>query len=92
MFLAWNTAGHDPEAFGRHTPCRLKLIMEASVRRREREHDERMHHAWWAGVIAKSAKTPELQTLLISRRREPDSPNRVVAALRAWLGAPPKKD
>lgn len=51
-----------------------------------------MHLAWWSGVIAKSEKTPELSTLLIGRRREPDSPDRLVAALKAWLGAPPKKD
>lgn len=51
-----------------------------------------MHHAWWAGVIAKSAKTPELDHLLISRRREPDSPDQLVAALKAWLGAPPVKE
>lgn len=66
--------------------------MNGAARRREREHDERMHLAWWSGVIAKGSKTPELPSLLISRRSEPDSPDRLVAALKAWLGAPPKKD
>lgn len=93
MFLAWIAAGFDPDAFGRQTPRRLRMIMDGTAQRRDREHDERMHLAWWSGVIAKGAKTPDLSDLMIAaRRREPRSPEQLWASLREWLGAPPKKE
>jgi hypothetical protein len=89
LFGRWLEQGFAPDSFWIQTPRRLSLAIAARARTENRRHDERMHHAWHAGVIARAAEVPDLRTLMINPP-EPRaaSPDEIEAACRMWLGSP----
>lgn len=60
--------------------------MQAAVKRREREADERIAHAWHIVALDRSRKLPPLDELLSSRRRRAEqkqTPEEMLVAMKS---------
>lgn len=90
LFSTWVELGLDPDAFGRQTPRRLVLILEARGRAAQRRHDERAWHAWHTAALGRIKDFPDLESLLSVASRKEQSAEDIEWALKVWLGEPPQ--
>lgn len=70
------------------------MIVEATVKRLRREHNERMTQAWYTAAIPLMKKPPALKDLLVPEDAAPKrrkSAAELKAALMFALGAPKPK-
>lgn len=77
--------GLDPARFWALTMREVDREMNAAVKRREREGDERMYLAWHIVALDRTKKLPKLESLLSNGRRSsrPQTPEEHELALKA---------
>lgn len=103
MLGRWVELGLPASEFWAQTPRQILMIFEAQVRRRVREHDERMHHAWHVAALVrlgvaslldpKGHEFPPLDRLLSTAQeaRRPKTDDELRELFIEWLGPPPPK-
>lgn len=69
------------------TPRELSLMFEAAAERSKREHNNNAWLAWHVAALTRAQKFPKLKDLLHRDRSKPQTPDQMIAILRALNAA-----